>query len=281
MLNHGISEDKNFAKHQTASFIKQPQATHFFNESVIKNSESGVAAVVDPVIAPELSMQAHLILPGQIVVTGWQKFKNSIMYLPSLYLILVAMLTSMGLVTYSQLTNLTAVNIQSAGQMIFIFLWAAIVAGAVMLLSRLKIWQAQRRYAPLKLVALYMWDQLDALNECVDRIQNTCQTSEKPTRATLMKCLDNYYEKSVSFHKDLQKIKLVLNDSQFNQLLINYNTDSKIFRDRLAELIVSLADQPHDQNPCKLLLDALTPLCLRIDQYHQAIAKQLGKIIRA
>lgn len=278
MSNHGVSSARKYTASSTVSSEPQVSAPAYFQQKRPDLPEipaSGLARLDKTGHKPDSQG-----LPLSLLLSGWQQFKNSSFYLPAAYLLMVNALTLLGLAIYSQFIQLTVVNLQITGQIIFIGLWAAIVGAVVMALNSLKKWHVQQRYVLLKPLALQIWEQLDELNIYIGRVQKICQTTEKPAAPSLMKYLDNYYEKSVSLNKTLQKIKLFLDNSQFDQLLSQYNATSSEFRDKLTELIALLSDQPAAQAPCQPVLQALTPICLAVDQHHQTIARQVGRIIR-
>ncbi len=278
MINHGISGNKNFRVSSDKATLLS-SATYFYQKQQV-SAETGK-------ISRDIFRQPHqglntntLKWPDFFRLKYWEDLKYSNISMPALYCVLLSILTAIGVAIYSHFINLSTINLEMAGQLILISLWAAIVAGVIIVIKALKSWRLQQHYAPLKPVVLQVWNQLEELNAYIERIQETCQTSEKPAPATLMKCLDNYYEKTVCFNKELQKIKLFLSNKQFDQLIAQYQANSKVFRDQLSRLIALLSDQPYEKNPCNLVLQTLTPICSSLDQHHQAIAKQLIQIIR-
>ncbi|WP_026470242.1 hypothetical protein [Alkanindiges illinoisensis] len=278
MINHGISGNKNFRVSSDKAILLS-SATYFYQKQQALPETGKIGRNIFTQTYQGLNTNT-LKLPDFFRLKYWQDFKYSNISMPALYCALLSILTASGMAIYSQFINLSTIKLEMAGQLILISLWAAIVAGVIIVLKALKSWRLQQHYAPLKPVVLQVWNQLDELNAYIERIQKTCQTSEKPVPATLMKCLDNYYEKTICFNKELQKIKLFIDDKQFDQLLDQYQAISKAFRDQLTRLIALLSDQPYETNPCNLVLQNLVPLYLSLDQYHQAIAKQLIQIIR-
>lgn len=309
MVHHGVSGIKTIAagparlsslrssslqSAHTPAYVKQPapvipaKLTRTTKSTgvcpdVAASSTTTAAAPASTINRSSLSSmlaKTRLALFNALTCSGWQQFRQSSLYLPGFYILLVSTLTGAALFIYSQFIDLTFINAQVVSQIIFIFLWSSVVAGAMMLLGSLKAWQIQQRHTALKPIALTLWDQLDALQALLSRVQSVCQSTDKPACAALMKCLDHYYEQSVSTNKDLQKIKLFLNHQKFDQLLADYDSTSKEFRDKLSDLIGLLTGQPYEQQSCKAVLQRLAPLCSRIDQYHQAICQQLIGIIR-
>lgn len=210
----------------------------------------------------------------------WVKINGSSLFLLIIYCLLVITLTSLGLFFYSKVVDFNGLSLQLTTNIIYIFIWAALLSLPIISLLIINRWKAYNRYKSVKSLSLLCWAQLEELCDYPLKVQKACQANETPECSTLIKCLDNYYEKYTAFHAEMRKINLFIDDHTFDHLMQQYELVSQNFRLTLNDLIISMNHHNLKQEPCIQLIENLLAVTENMSHYHQLLSKALIRIMR-
>lgn len=129
MFNHGISGNKNFRVSSDKATLLS-SATYFYQKQQV-SAETGKISR-DIFRLPHQGLNTNTLKwPDFFRLKYWQDLKYSNISMPALYCVLLSILTAIGVAIYSHFINLSTINLEMAGQLILISLWAAIVAGVI------------------------------------------------------------------------------------------------------------------------------------------------------
>lgn len=193
---------------------------------------------------------------------------------------LVIALTGLGLFLYSRVVDFNRLSLQLTTNIIYILLWAAVLSLPIISVVIINRWKAYNRYKSAKALSLLGWTQLEELCSYILKVQNACQADETPECSTLIKCLDNYYEKYTIFYAELRKINLFVNDQSFDHLMAQYELVSQNFRVSLNDLIIAMKTQHCQQEQSTPLIKDILSLTEHMNHHHQLISQALIRIMR-